>query len=186
MNSVHVCGVCVCVCPTWWIGFLFTCLWNKATAKFQPLLDILLISHRPILSMVHVCMCVCELTHIAAVVQCRCMVVVNDRFLLCSLQCSVCVLYVCVFLFLALFEQDASFQQHPSRCPSNVNIRWNTLGPFSLNDHCGVWYLHAPAQHADINVDSADCGGQAIIFPEYPSNHLSATANNYQLHASND
>lgn len=98
MNSVHVCGVCVsvCVCPTWWIGFLFTCLWNKATAKFQPLLDILLISHRPILSTVHECMCVCELTHIAAVVQCHCMVVVNDRFLLCSLQCSVCVLYVCV------------------------------------------------------------------------------------------
>lgn len=37
------------VCPAGWIGFLFTCLWNKATAEFQLLLDILPISHRPIL-----------------------------------------------------------------------------------------------------------------------------------------
>lgn len=44
--------VCVCelfVFPAGWIGLLFTCLWNKATAEFQLLLDILPKSHRPIL-----------------------------------------------------------------------------------------------------------------------------------------
>lgn len=109
------CGVCVC--PTCWIGFLFTCLWNKAIAEFKLLLDILLISHWPILWTVYVC--VCELIHIAAVVQRCCMVVVNYRFLLCSLQCCVCTsLHFC--------EKDASFQQHPSHCPLNVIIKLQT------------------------------------------------------------
>lgn len=113
--------VCVCVCPTWWIGFLFTCLWNKATAEFQLLLDILLISHTGPFFRLCMCVCVCELIHTAAVVQCCCMVVVNYRFVLCSLQCFVCVLNVC-FFFWRFFEQDVSFQQHPSHCTSNVNI----------------------------------------------------------------
>lgn len=73
---------------------------EQSYCRVQLLLDILLISHRPILCTVYVCVCVwvCELMHIAAVVQCCCMVVVDDGFLLCSLQCCVCVLCVCVFV----------------------------------------------------------------------------------------
>lgn len=36
-----LCVRVLCVCPAGWIGFLFTCLWNKATAEFQLVLNIL-------------------------------------------------------------------------------------------------------------------------------------------------
>lgn len=70
--------------------------------------------------------CVCQLIHIAAVVQRCCMVVVNYRFLLCCLQCCVCVLYV--FFFPGIF---VSRMPHPSSIQATVpqmsllNCRWS-------------------------------------------------------------
>lgn len=109
--QMNVC-VCVSVCATWRIGFLFTCLWNKATVQFKLLLDILLISHRPILSTAYVC--VCELIHTTG----HCTVLLHGCGLL---QMLLCVVYsvVCGFS-LCICEQDASFQQYPNCCPSNV------------------------------------------------------------------
>lgn len=108
----------VCVCPTWWIAFLFTCSWNKATAEFKLLLDILLISHTgPFFRL-----CVCELIHIAVVVQCCCMVVVNYRFLLCSSQCCVCFPFAVV-----------------SRRPRSSSIQTTVLQMSLLNCRQSMW-----------------------------------------------
>lgn len=100
------CCVCVCVCAAPWIGFLFACLWNKATAEFQLLLDILLISHRAILLTVHVW----QFIH-TVVVQC-----LHTAFCGASVLGELLVsILIVIFLFRA-------FQQLQSRRCSNVKI----------------------------------------------------------------
>lgn len=90
--STHEWCACVCVC--------LSHLMNRVSIHMlveQSYCRVQATAGYPVdITQAHSLDCVCELIHIAAVVHCCCMVVVNYRFLLCSLQCCVC-MCVCVF-----------------------------------------------------------------------------------------